>query len=349
MSSSTTRPRTLPAVSWLIPDWSVSDHPTRPIPGGPPTVSVCEGENWTVQYINAIMQGPNWPTTAIVLAWDDFGGFYDHVPPPEVDRYGLGPRVPMIVISPYVKEGIVSHTVYESASMLQFIEMRHQAEGADQPRRRGQQPARHVRFLTGAGAAAGPAAAGLSLSSARPDGCQAALQFPSAASCPSRVFTIGASMIAGSTVRSRYGLRQLLRTGARVRRDCVADGSGDDGAGAGHGADSRVRRFHHWRLSADRVDLFSVGHVRAILGARIAHHDLHARRRPIADFGATVRVWRNFGVGVSGSHSEIPEPRRSTRWCPHPFVFNQPREVNGPADVTSTSPSCTCRPRTGRN
>ena len=71
------------------------------------------------------MQGPNWPTTAIVLAWDDFGGFYDHVPPPEVDRYGLGPRVPMIVISPYVKEGIVSHTVYESASVLQFIEMRH--------------------------------------------------------------------------------------------------------------------------------------------------------------------------------------------------------------------------------
>jgi phospholipase C len=117
---------TLPAVSWLIPDWSVSDHPTRPIPGGPPTVSVCEGENWTVQYINAIMQGPNWPTTAIVLAWDDFGGFYDHVAPPSVDRYGLGPRVPMIVISPYVKEGIVSHTVYESASVLQLIEMRHQ-------------------------------------------------------------------------------------------------------------------------------------------------------------------------------------------------------------------------------
>ena len=86
VSSSTMRRGTLPAVSWLIPDWAVSDHPTRPIPGGPPTVSVCEGENWTVQYINAIMQGPNWPTTAIVLAWDDFGGFYDHVPPPAVDR-----------------------------------------------------------------------------------------------------------------------------------------------------------------------------------------------------------------------------------------------------------------------
>ncbi len=116
---------TLPAVSWLVPDWSVSDHPTRAIPGAPPTVSLCEGENWTVQNINAIMQGPNWPTTAIILTWDDFGGFYDHVPPPAVDHYGLGPRVPLIVISPYVKEGIVSHTVYEAASVLKFIETRH--------------------------------------------------------------------------------------------------------------------------------------------------------------------------------------------------------------------------------
>lgn len=115
----------LPAVSWLVPDWSVSDHPTRPIPGAPPSVSLCEGENWTVENINAIMQGPDWPTTAIILTWDDFGGFYDHVPPPHLDQAGLGPRVPLIVISPYVKEGIVSHTVYESASVLRFIEARY--------------------------------------------------------------------------------------------------------------------------------------------------------------------------------------------------------------------------------
>jgi phospholipase C len=116
---------TLPAVSWLIPDFAVSDHPSRPqIPGGSNTVSACDGENWTVEYINAIMQGPNWPTTAIMLIWDDFGGFYDHVAPPTVDYYGLGIRVPFIVISPYVKEGVVSHTVYENASVLQFIETR---------------------------------------------------------------------------------------------------------------------------------------------------------------------------------------------------------------------------------
>ena len=116
---------TLPAVSWLVPDWAVSDHPTRVRPGGPPTISMCEGENWTVQQINAIMQGPNWATTAIVLTWDDFGGFYDHVPPPAIDQYGLGPRVPLLVISPYVKEGTVSHTQYEFASVLRLIEERH--------------------------------------------------------------------------------------------------------------------------------------------------------------------------------------------------------------------------------
>ena len=70
------------------------------------------------------MQGPAWPTTAIVLTWDDFGGFYDHVPPPAADQFGYGPRVPLIVISPYAKAGVVSHTVYELASVLQLIEAR---------------------------------------------------------------------------------------------------------------------------------------------------------------------------------------------------------------------------------
>jgi phospholipase C len=112
----------LPSVSWLVPDFGVSDHPGRPSLG---RGSICEGENWTVQHINAIMQGGNWPSTAIVLVWDDFGGFYDHVPPPTVDTYGLGPRVPLIVLSPYVKEGTVSHTVYESGSVLQLIENRY--------------------------------------------------------------------------------------------------------------------------------------------------------------------------------------------------------------------------------
>ena len=116
----------LPAVSWLIPDFAVSEHTTvNAFAGTTLSVSACEGENWTVQYINAIMQGPAWPTTAIVLTWDDFGGFYDHMPPPTVDHFGLGPRVPLIMISPYVKERTVSHTAYEFASVLQFIETRY--------------------------------------------------------------------------------------------------------------------------------------------------------------------------------------------------------------------------------
>lgn len=120
----------MPAVSWLIPDFDVSEHPTvDAFAGTTLSVSACAGENWTVQQINAIMQSPAWPTTAIVLTWDDFGGFYDHVPPPGVDSLGLGPRVPLIVISPYVREGVVSHTVYEYASVLQLIESRYRLKG----------------------------------------------------------------------------------------------------------------------------------------------------------------------------------------------------------------------------
>jgi phospholipase C len=105
----------LPSVSWLIPNTSNSDHPPS---------SVCTGENWTVQQINAVMQGPDWNTTAIFLTWDDFGGFYDSGVPENFDYYGFGVRVPMIIISPYSKAGTVVHTTYEFASVLKFIETR---------------------------------------------------------------------------------------------------------------------------------------------------------------------------------------------------------------------------------
>jgi len=105
----------LPAFSWVTPPFKKSEHP--------PT-STCEGENWTVQQINAVMQGPEWSSSAIFLAWDDWGGFYDHVVPPGVDQFGLGPRVPMIIISPYAKAGNISHTQYEFSSVLKFVEER---------------------------------------------------------------------------------------------------------------------------------------------------------------------------------------------------------------------------------
>jgi phospholipase C len=123
----------LPAVSWLIPDFDVSEHPSvDAFAGTTMNVSACAGENWTVKQINAIMQGPDWRSTAIVLAWDDFGGFYDHVAPPGVDSLGLGPRVPLIVISPYAKEGYISHTTYEFGSVLQFIEKRYNLKALSQ-------------------------------------------------------------------------------------------------------------------------------------------------------------------------------------------------------------------------
>ncbi len=105
----------LPAVSWLVPDNPVSEHPSA---------STCTGENWTVQQLNALMQGPAWSSTAVFITWDDFGGFYDHVAPPHPDFYGMGPRVPMMIISPYAKPGFISHTQYEFASVLKFIETR---------------------------------------------------------------------------------------------------------------------------------------------------------------------------------------------------------------------------------
>jgi phospholipase C len=105
----------LPAVSWVTPSFGDSEHPPS---------SVCQGENWSVQQINAVMQGPEWSSSAIFLTWDDFGGFYDHVAPPKVDTLGLGERVPMIIISPYAKAGFISHTQYEFSSVLKFIEER---------------------------------------------------------------------------------------------------------------------------------------------------------------------------------------------------------------------------------
>jgi phospholipase C len=105
----------LPAVSWIVTPAMYSEHAPA---------SVCVGENWTVQMLNALMKGPDWSSTALFLTWDDFGGFYDHVAPQQVDGYGLGFRVPLIVISPYAKHGYIDHTQFEFSSFLRFAEDR---------------------------------------------------------------------------------------------------------------------------------------------------------------------------------------------------------------------------------
>jgi len=105
----------LPQVSWVIPSGPLSEHPPNAVSGG---------MNWVTSVINAVMQSPNWKDTAIFLCWDDWGGFYDHVTPPKVDQYGLGIRVPGIVISPYARQNYVDHKTYSFESWLKIVEER---------------------------------------------------------------------------------------------------------------------------------------------------------------------------------------------------------------------------------
>jgi phospholipase C len=107
------RDGTLPAVSWVTPSEAVSEHP-------PALVS--KGQTFVTSVINEVMRSPDWSSTAIFLAWDDWGGFYDHVRPPKVDANGYGLRVPALVISPYAKRGYVDHQVLSFDAYLKFIE-----------------------------------------------------------------------------------------------------------------------------------------------------------------------------------------------------------------------------------
>jgi phospholipase C len=107
------RKGTLPAVSWIDPNGTVSEHP-------PALVSA--GQTYVTGLVNALMQSPDWDSTAIFLSWDDWGGFYDHVVPPVVDRAGYGLRVPGIVISPYAKQGMIDSQILSHDAYNKFIE-----------------------------------------------------------------------------------------------------------------------------------------------------------------------------------------------------------------------------------
>jgi phospholipase C len=103
----------LPAVSWVIPSWAESDHAGFNQGLGP---------SWVSSIVNAIGHSPYWAHTAILITWDDWGGFYDHVAPRIYDSYEYGFRVPLIVVSPYAKSGYVSHVTHDFGSILKFIE-----------------------------------------------------------------------------------------------------------------------------------------------------------------------------------------------------------------------------------
>ena len=104
---------TLPAVSWIVPNNEVSEHPAA---------LVSTGQAYVTSLINAIMQSKDWPSTVIFLSWDDWGGFYDHVTPPSVDVNGYGLRVPAMVISPYAKSGFIDHQTLSFDAYNKFIE-----------------------------------------------------------------------------------------------------------------------------------------------------------------------------------------------------------------------------------
>lgn len=103
----------LPSVSWVCPSSTESCHPSYMLGAG---------QNFVASIVNAVAHSPYWARTAIFVTFDDWGGFYDHVVPPVVDAYGLGARVPLLVISPFAKPGYVSHQQAEFSSLAKFVE-----------------------------------------------------------------------------------------------------------------------------------------------------------------------------------------------------------------------------------
>jgi phospholipase C len=100
-------------VSWVIPSGRSSDHPVNTDGSGP---------SWVASIVNAIGNSQYWDNTVILITWDDWGGWYDHVAPTVINSYEYGFRVPLIVVSPFAKQGYISHVTHDFGSILKFIE-----------------------------------------------------------------------------------------------------------------------------------------------------------------------------------------------------------------------------------
>ena len=119
----------LPTVSWVYAPHDASEHPPDPSDQGNPLVgNVTHGMEWTVQQVDAIASGGLWPKTVVFITWDDWGGWFDHVDPPIAEhwkdgtQFRYGSRVGCLVLSPYAKQGHVSHALHSHVSLLKFCE-----------------------------------------------------------------------------------------------------------------------------------------------------------------------------------------------------------------------------------
>jgi phospholipase C len=106
----------LPQVSFVKPLGEQNEHPGY--------ANVLTGEKHVMELLQALRSSAEWNRTAVIITYDENGGFWDHVPPPTVDRWGPGSRVPTLVISPFARHGFVDHTLYDTSSILALIEHR---------------------------------------------------------------------------------------------------------------------------------------------------------------------------------------------------------------------------------
>jgi phospholipase C len=106
---------TLPAVSYVIGTFANSDHPGQRVPSS-------NGPRWVTSIFNAVGRSPYWKNSVVILVYDDWGGWYDHVKPRTFNAFEAGFRIPLVIDSPYAKRGYVSHHVHYMGSLLHFIE-----------------------------------------------------------------------------------------------------------------------------------------------------------------------------------------------------------------------------------
>jgi phospholipase C len=105
-----------PKVAFFKPAGNKNQHPGY--------ATILDADDEVKEIVEAIRQSPIWSSTAIIVTYDEYGGFWDHVAPPQIDRWGAGTRIPAIIISPFAKKNYVDHSLYNTTSILKFIENR---------------------------------------------------------------------------------------------------------------------------------------------------------------------------------------------------------------------------------